>query len=269
MTGSALAKSWALALVLVAGIVLSLERVEGQIDREAMGRPVVVIGSSLMLYAVPATFSEPAGLLGDGRGHARFSVQQITEEQILALVSQALDAGARTIFVEANSLTFDFAHRRLPWVLRYAKALTERSYELRRPIKWLLGYNVFASQDEPPVLDSDPVIKPEDLAAAYPLFLREPEHPLRLSKIAEEARRKGVEIVLIVPPRSETAANYMGKEAQEALQAHFEALVRKWGFSLFRTSPFWPDDYFLDHAHMNARGRARFLTEIAAWWRDR
>ncbi len=269
MTAGALGRSWALASILVAATLIFLARTERWIDREALGRPVVVIGSSLLLHAVPASLPEKGGLLGDGRGHTRVAIQQISEEQTLSLLSQAMEAGAGTIFVEANSLAFDFAHRRPPWILQASMGLAQRAYDLRRPIRWLLGREASLGREEAQSLDATSVIEPEALKISHPLHLREPRQPGRLAGILQEARDRGVEIVLVVPPRAQTAADHMGAEAQQTLQAHLAALAGNWGLPLFAPAPAWPDSYFVDHAHMNAQGRARFLAEIAQWWHDR
>ena len=42
--------------------------------------PLVVIGTSLMMYAVPPTGTEDDSLLSDGRSHVRLALSSITEK---------------------------------------------------------------------------------------------------------------------------------------------------------------------------------------------
>jgi hypothetical protein len=237
--------------------------------------PVVVIGSSLMRHAVPPLGDKVSGLLGDKRAHARMGINGITEAETVHVLDLVLKNGARTVFIEANALAFDFANgvpevgweRVRPDVMM--RALLSVSTLARESIsKWLKPRPSTLLIDAKE-LDATFFVRPDDLVNLYPLRLRLPKDPKALEKVLKDANAAGVELILVAPPRSQLAADAMGIEANQTLQQHYQALALNMKLPLFYPATAWPDDHFIDTAHMNRRGRTRFMEELAQWYRQR
>lgn len=65
--------------------------------------PIMIIGSSLMRFAVPGIGSgQDGGILGDGTAHTRLAISAIREEQVLRLLERILHQSypVKTIFLE-------------------------------------------------------------------------------------------------------------------------------------------------------------------------
>lgn len=272
MSARQLATAWSIAIALAAAGIIFLTAQERIYDRPFLKGPIVAIGSSLMFHGIPATTPRPGGLLGDGRAHARFHKILMSEDETLSLVSRAVNAGATTVLVDASAFAYDLAFTVAddsdPWIIKSSKALLDLSNRRRSGFKWLLGYQTLNPLDEPETLNSERVVTPHDLASAYPMRLHPLHDPQAVTEVLRDARRKGAEVILIAFPRAQSAADYIGDKAQMALAAHLDALAQSLGIPLFSASPAWPDKYFIDTGHLNARGRARFVAELAAWWAE-
>lgn len=272
MSGRQLATAWAIAIALAAAGVIFLTVEERIYDRPFLKGPIVAIGSSLMFHGIPATSPGSGGLLGDGRAHARFHKILMSEDEAISLVSRAVDAGATTILVDASAFSYDLAFAVAddndPWIIRISKALVDLSNRRRSDFKWLLGYQTLNPLDEPETLNSERTVTPQDLATAYPMRLHPLHDPQAVVEVLRDARRKGAEVILVSFPKAQSAADYIGEKAQMALIAHLEALAKSLGIPLFSVAPAWANEYFIDTGHLNARGRARFVAELAAWWAE-
>ena len=276
MTSRGLALIWCVVLALGTASFMALAilgKDRSAIFGEIPAAPVIVIGSSLMRHAVPPLGEGADSLLGDGRAHARLAVSSITESQTVALLGLVLKTGAQTVLIEANPLAFDFASsapvpdqgRIRPVVVM--QSILDLSMQARAPLFGLL-YSLQLTE-EAQQLDAAFLVQPNVLAKNYPLHLRNPADPKALEAVLKTATTKGVSLILIAPPRSQLAANAMGTQATETLRQHFQALARRLDLPLFQPSAVWPNDHFIDAAHMNRRGRARFMQELAQWWAHR
>ena len=273
MTPRSMAVVWATATLVALGTVVSLVIAGLVIERrsiEVPRTPVVVIGSSLMRYAVP-----PGGeVLGDGRPHGRIAINIITERQTLALMSEALDRGAKTILVEENAFVFDFANRatdaagQLPFAIQLEDAFQHFSDRGKIGLRLALDLAPTSSRiaPEPEDIDGRKDITPQLLRSSYPLHLHPPREMAALLLMVARARQRNAEIVLVAPPRSQMAARQIGVEGVQALQQRLRGLAETLGLPLFYPATAWPDDDFIDLGHFNRRGRARFAAELLQWW---
>ena len=280
MTSRGLALIWCVVITLAALVAVALPTFnedEETIFGNIPAAPVIVIGSSLMYHAVPPFGEGTDSLLGDGREHARLAISSITEVQTVDLLQHVLNGGAKTVLIEANALAFDFASRAPASdqgsirAVALTKPLLDLSARARQPLSALINQrpkrHVLTSEAEK--LDADFSVKLSHMAKLYPLHLRFPAPPEALETALTMAAAAGVEVILIAPPRSQAAANAMGAEATETLRLHFQALAYRLNLPLFQPSAVWPNDHFIDAAHMSRRGRARFLNELAQWWASR
>lgn len=279
MSSRGLALIWCVALVLAAAAAMALtifgeNRSVFTIDIPAA--PVIVIGSSLVWGAVPPTGAGADSLLGDGRTHVRLAIANITEAKTVALLGAVLKTGVQTVLIEANALAFDFASRVptpdqdsiRPVVVM--QSLMNLSARPRESLSNLLDrHRLTRLTSEAQNLDAAFLVDSDVVAKLYPLHLRFPRNPEALEEILKKASSARVDLILIAPPRSQLAANAMGPQATETLRLHFQDLARRLNLPLFEPAAVWPNDYFIDQAHMNRRGRARFMRELAQWWASR
>jgi len=244
--------------------------------------PTVVIGSSLMKCAVPNIGSAEQSLLGDKRDHVRLALGGITESQTIALLERVLTFPTKRVFVEIHPLCVDFARqtRGISWTfprqwvdrIRTFSANSRRELgtryqrfsetRLRSPVRLLMT-------SEPRKLDAAFQVSISRLRETYPIHMRSPRELGRLKQLLSLAKDRHIDIALIAPPRSETALNYMGIDSARSLERHFHDLARQLELPLFQPARSWPDEYFIDQAHMNRRGRKRFCNELAKWSSER
>ncbi|UOG91267.1 MAG: hypothetical protein L3K52_13810 [Candidatus Thiothrix sulfatifontis] len=235
--------------------------------------PIVVIGSSLMRYAVPGLGSgDNGGILGDGRPHVRLAVSSISEEQVLRLLEKLLHQDVKLIFFETNPFVFDFAHKkdnsRQSSSLSIAVLMKQKSQDLALKLNKLLGrgssHEVMTADDASRLANTFQVNLNE--AKKYPLYLRLPKHSEELYKLINSLKRKGVKVILIAPPRSMWSAQFIGDVATKNLGSFHQNLAKQLNLPLFQPDSFWENENFWDSAHMNSTGRQRFLQELKVWW---
>lgn len=275
-----LAAVWVTALVLAAAMLAGLARVAAAISQlEIPSVPVVAIGSSTFRQAFPPLGEGTDSVLGDGRAHVRLSRSGMSETESLRLLREALEGPARTILLEIHAFAFDFADdaeenvRSAPRAgTGWSAALIDWSRDLERNIHDARSAIKRRRIDKYiPDLEADHPFRIDEkkLRRRYPMHLHEPYHEAGLLELIGSAREKGVEIVLVALPRSRTAARFYSREDAARLRSHLAEVARRLGLPLFATDTFWPDALFLDHGHLNGAGRARFLSELRAWWKRR
>lgn len=278
-------------LTIVTVQLLPTDKTESHLRNEARGSveqlpevPVVVIGSSLMMYAVPPFGSENDSLLGDSREHVRLALSSITEQQTIELLKRVLVSPTERVFVEIHPFCFDFAFQTRRDGIFQQTSLHDlvdqiRAFSIhsRRELGRRSGWRPDAKDQhsiretithEPTRLDEAFHIESHSLARTYPLNLRAPRHPDELETVLALAKERDIEIVLVAPPRSQTAVDYLGNESTEALKQHIQDVAEQLDLPLFQPACSWADEYFIDKAHMNRRGRERFCNELAKWSSD-
>jgi hypothetical protein len=237
--------------------------------------PIVFIGTSLLACGVA-----PHGrnILGDGRAHARLAASNLDEEHIVALAERVLAAGtAHTIVLEVNPFFRTFASRPEPGdepvFRRWLAGLQQRLHLIRGVLVARFKAEVGMA---PPVtmMLEDKVLRPapgtqdRQLAATYPLKLREPRTAAQLQALVARARASGREIVFVLPPRPLRAVRHQGVAVVARQDARAAALASHLGVRLIPPRPLlddaWPDELFVDHGHLNPAGRARWAQELAA-----
>ena len=216
---------------------------------------------------------EGQGILEGHRSHARLAIAGINEEQALRLLDRVLDQSVEVVFLEINPFAFDFAHqiteKKLDFpLLSVAIQLKEKSLFLSEHIKALLN-----TKSSPQSLTSEHPNLAEEFQEGildvknYPLYLRSPRNINELKRLISKAKYQDVQVILIAPPRSQRAAKYIGETGAKKLELHYQNLAKQFDLLLFQTDAFWPNENFSDSAHMNAKGRERFMEELSNWWK--
>jgi hypothetical protein len=233
--------------------------------------PIVVIGSSLMRFAMPGVGSgAEGGILGDGRAHVRLAISGIREEQALRLLERLLNQDVDVIFLEANPFVFDFAHRiQKPDIYStlFTTILKQKSQDVAAKINGLLqrgSANELMTTDDSRLTNTFQV----DLNAAkqYPLYLRRSKYVEKLQELIDALKAKEVKVILVAPPRSVWSTQFIGDMAAKNLKTDFQNLAKQLDLPLFQPDTFWKNENFWDSAHMNNIGRKRFLKELKTWW---
>lgn len=281
MTAKAMSTAWLLALLL-AGVLLVLLSQSDRVRRPYLGlpqAPVTIIGSSLMQHAFPVGIatSPEAGFVDTP--YVRFYASSISETKTLDLLDAALDGSTKLILIEVNAFVFDFnAVHRTQFAKNTAPFLSvieqaqERLADYRAALRGAIGLGASSMAQEltiAPAPDRTIPVTAAQRSDRFPLWLHDPREMPRLQALVERAKTKAVAIVLIAPPRSQTAVAVLGVVAQAELDANIDRLAAQLGLPVFHSAQDWPDQYFNDQAHMNRQGAARFRAELSAWLRGR
>lgn len=267
MNGRRLAVIWGSAIALVLALALSLagalgirepalaEQLGGLVDA---GPRNVFIGSSLTEAAIPPRSAAEAPL---GFSHQRFSIRAIDEHHLL-LMAEVAAAHADTIFIEAAPLLLEF-DRPVAWP---ASALFDFSDRLRREVNTAVRSSRRNLQHDGQYLEQEYDAE-ADLAEdrADEPRLRTPTKMDQWRDLAGMMAQKKGRLILLDFPRSETAASRLDETTRDGLPLAVRALARELDVALFQPAPFWSDAHFADRAHMNARGRERYLRELRTW----
>ena len=76
-------------------------------------------------------------------------------------------------------------------------------------------------------------------------------------------------LVFLAYPMSKAAAERLGEGFLDDQRRALALAEQRLGVPVFGNTAVWPDRYFVDNAHLNRKGRERFLGELAAWERQR
>ena len=251
---------------------------------------IVFVGSSLMRYGIPQQ-TAGEGLFADGRRHLRLTMSRITEKQTTEFLRAAIAAGERTaagehaaaeeryIFVELYPYLRTFRDEYLySWTWGTAApwddALRDFGRRLRGIKELLAGERqqrrtkAKASVPDVSGMDHSYSGSREFYDRFYPERFHPPRGPKQLVTVLSEARARGVRAIFVVPPRSQSVVDYLGADAGKALTAAVAAFGRRFDVEVWSPALSWPDDHFKDRAHMNVRGRARFIEALRARFGD-
>ena len=264
--------AWVAGIAIVSALALAAHLVGTQ-PRFA-GAPIVVVGSSLMLHAVPPDGLGQDSLLGDGRSHRRVGVDSAGEKELLSLARRALDEHASLLLLEVNPLIRDLSAGAKAscsdWVTSVRTTINLERREIARATRLAMGWHAReAGMGEATGLDKHRAPTALQIAHSYPFRLREPTCRRELERVVASARRQGVQVVLVLPPRSRTAHALLGQSQALELERTAQHLADALGTPLFDAGSPWPDQEFVDHAHLGATGRVHFLQVLRLWWQRR
>lgn len=272
MNSLRLASCWIAAIAITVGALALLAR-PAQLPRPDFGdAKVAVIGTSLVHRAVPASGLEGELLPGKGP-HIRIGLAASTRTEMLTLVEQASADGVDTILLEANPLIFSLPDQSanlhcasLSCAARYQAAHWRRAFSAG--VRALLGLpDADAARLENGL--SEPTEQQWQPAAPVAEEIGFTFHAKGTNDIADTvagAKAQGVEIALLLPPRSPSAESLLPEGQSTELEQRAHELAAELGVPLFAPKDGWTDADFVDRAHMSKQGRARFLRELRTWW---
>lgn len=274
MTARQLVVAWlsalALATALSVGPVLWVDRFTPAEESD-----IIVLGSSLMAYAVPVSGGGSDSLLGDGRRHVRIATAGLAEPALVARLEKAIAMRPALILVEATPLLVDFANQanQRPcdgWsypARTYLAVQQKRVLDAYRQLRGRPAHGVY--EGDPDDIAAAHAIDSDEVRKRYPITIRALCDEARLTALVAQARQQATRIILVLPPRSPDADRLLGAAVPSELRNRTLQLATRLGVEVFAPDGPWPNDEFTDLAHVNLRGRAHFLEDLRAWWATR
>lgn len=262
--------AWALALAVLIGAVAVSAMAAPEPAQRFDGADLAAIGSSLTAHALPE-----AARLGDGRNVRRIGINMASEHQLLVLLDSAITEGVPVVLLEASSFLVDFQYEPANGCAVPAAGLREAMHQgqvaLVDRLRRLVGLTDIAALrtsldglHEPGDLDQTGKITPREIARHYPLRLHPPCERERLMALAQLAKARGVQIVLVLYPRAPAGEALLGSVQSAQLRGMAQGLADQLGVPLFAPDQGWNDAQFADQAHLNRSGRARFMMLLEA-----
>jgi hypothetical protein len=272
-SGRVMASVWLCAVVVAVGGMAGLLRITPE-PSLSTARNVewlqpppfgVFIGTSLVHNALSA--EQPANDIfrtaESDELFVRMATNSLSDAAILERVRHAVGAGVKKIFVEINPLLQTFSAT--PKHAAILRSVLNFSDRLRGAARQWLGRGPAATNadvliDSPGDTIYDGNIR--EFALSYPVYIHAPRDPIAIAEALALARRQGLDIVWVAMPRSQTAAAYLGPAFETAFSRQLQAFAAAFNATVWRPALFWPNEFFVDQAHMNAAGRARFMSEL-------
>ncbi len=245
-------------------------------------KPIAVVGTSLVAHGLPDGHSITGSLLGDGRKHVRVGLANPTELEILTVANQALAQNPQLLFLEANPFirSFNPTVNRDPDCRSSLKQIKDGINNIINSVfssahdsaLRIMGRNRNTTRVEglePTELDLGKNQNSSPDTSQYPMHPRPVLCPEHLRKFLLAAKAKKKQVILVLPPRSSYGEKFAGLGSSRALDLQAKKMAATYRLELFSPTGPWPNALFIDSAHLNQRGRERFLLELQNWWHSR
>lgn len=252
-TGHAMAIVWLCAITLSTSCMAGLLYLNRKPDLEAKWRKSppfgLVIGTSLVLHAFPPEYAAKALFpeASDADLIGREAWGGLSETETVRLLQHAIDAGVKKVFVEIDPLLHIPSR---PMIPEFSDRLRAAALQ---PLQFA-DHDTFDPNFYTRVYDGNT----RELGIYYSAATHAPGNPASIDQALATARKRGLDVVWIAMPRSRAANNYFGSAFDTRLQDFSEVFHA----TIWRPAEFWPNEFFVDHSHLNAKGRARFLSEL-------
>lgn len=237
---------------------------------------IAVVGSSLSLFAVPASGSGESSLLQDGRSHVRMGLLSASAAETEDLLAQAIEQHKMLILLEVRP--FIFVHNNQIEGRLCADLWCETQQHianlrgnfsdhyrllLNRPANYTVrlgqGTGTLGALNEGFSLR-------EPLSKAYPVSFLAEDPSVKLQSLVRQAREQDTRIILFLPPRSPTATAYIGPEETAEIERRARHYADVLQLPIFNPDVAWSDEDFIDRGHMGRSGRAKFISALRLWW---
>jgi hypothetical protein len=198
------------------------------------------------------------------------------------LIAHAMESGAQTLFVEVNAYVQDYIEYSRSYLdlgepvftARLARSLREFGARVTMNFKHQVFGIPFPQKTfyPSPVNGGSGSFDFNGLAVEeyYRILELNPAYPTEIRRLIQAAGASGVDLIFFSPPRPASAVHMLGEDRFARMLAHTEDVADDLGVPLWYSSSGWPDDHFIDiAAHVNARGRDRFLAELSGWYGSR
>lgn len=269
-----MASVWLCAIMIAVGGMAGLLRIAHEPEHEPDSWPPnwlqqqpfgVIIGTSLVFHAFPAEY--PANdIFSVAKTHDRIirvRMNDLSDLEALKPVRRAVDVGVKAIFVEIDPFLRDFhidyeLDARLRAVRDFSIRLRGAALQWLRPPPVITNGGVMIDSPGDKIYDGNI----HGFADKYPLYVHAPHDSSGIAETLAIGRRQGLNIVWVAMPRSQTAVSYLGPTFETAFTSQLQAFAAAFNATVWRPAIFWPNEFFVDDAHMNAAGRARFISEL-------
>lgn len=256
----------ALALLLAANLLGvsggAVSWIAGDDSRDAVAPSSFVVGSSLAGAAFPSDFTLGGKSAGDRT--VRRWIPLITADELEQEIERALEDRPDQIFIELRPLTNPPQAGRAR--LRINAFFASARHGL---LSIFTGLPVADPTERDGIwLDGDYSQDKgrSDTEYGNKLISAETED---IATILDRARALDVEIIFLSFPRSASSLGKGAGASHHDVRQEIERTAARLESPLFVTNVVWPDEYFSDRIHLNARGQARYLAELRAWLANR
>jgi len=217
----------------------------------------VIIGSSLVGAAFPAEYRASALFPDSVQGDRiiRISQPYLSEPGIVNLLHRAAEGGVRKVLIQVDPLLRTYRFQQEP------SGIAAFSNRLRLAVLDGTGFaSPLLEAPDARVYDGDT----RDLAANfYTARAHSPRNLSALRNALAAAKRNGTEVIWIAMPRTQTAAEFLGPSFEIAFAGELKKFANRFSAVVWRPARSWPNELFVDQAHMNEGGRARFVNELS------
>jgi hypothetical protein len=268
---------WIGALALAASCFVALVVVGGtrQFSTGLRHSDRAFLGTSLTRSAFPYE-GNVDDLFGDGRRYARLALPSGNVTELTTLLEATVAADIKEIFVEIYPF------------IRTRKGTGRRSKLLAATPVWVGGVTQFLDVSAKRIglnarnsIRTEFGVKPEGIAGRvfvsdanmdnvydgsskgiakrYPADYHQPRNARKLGAVVSEAKRKGIRLVFMSYPHSQTVADFIGPGSLAEMVDEMDIFSRDFGVEVWVPALSFSDEYFRDKGHLNQRGRERFL----------
>lgn len=258
-----LAWAAALSICLVGIFVLSNIGKNGRIPRNVSAdAPIAFVGTSLTRNATPING------MSHGKSSKRFALSSMSEHEILSITEHLLSGGMLELaMIELRPLALDFdraSENPMAYVRSFFKS--QRNHVNRGFWEILGGYPYSFEWEDPNFLktgeegyQAPPELNLSAFEKNFPLRPKFPREIERFKRLLEKAQSANIKLVFVDFPRAQSAMDRLGPKQLEAMDAHKKDFAAAFDIEIWTPAQVWPDDHFIDHAHMSFKGRQRFM----------
>lgn len=224
---------------------------------------VVFIGTSLFAFGIP---HQGQGLLEKKSSYTRLAWGRMTESETLDLLEKALEISeVRLVLIELNPFIRDFRDEVEIKSPVFLEPIREYSLKFKNDLNLIRRYQLSNKELQKsrflvePEIDHDTAFNWTNFLKLNPFQVRSPKQASRLSELLVIAKTRSVQVLFVLPPRSQVAADYLGKELLARLNKEAETFGEKFGVPVWNTGESWDNYLFVDHTHLNRKGREQFI----------
>lgn len=219
----------------------------------------VFIGSSLTGAAIPKTQGAAShDVMGP---HVRHWMPLISSRELERQITRALRDRPKRLFVELRPMI------RPDDPARITLRVNSASERMRHAVTTLLAGGRLEDWTTRDSIwtDGDVSTIPKDARQSDEIRLATPD-TRRLAALIARAEAQDADLYFISLPRAASAATRGQDTSWTDVRRAIEGMARDLNRPLFAPDLTWPDRYFADRMHLNARGQARYMAELQTWF---
>ncbi|MEE8575053.1 MAG: hypothetical protein V3T30_06530 [Thermodesulfobacteriota bacterium] len=263
---------WLAALSIVAIIVLlsgyTSEKIYWAPERleSIQDNGLIAIGSSLVHYGF--LFDDDFESLAKGRGRTvqfvRLSVRKNNMDYTLpSLLDEIYHSNPRWVFLQAEPFFIDFRLEKATRNKRLLRVVYNMQFFLTQiflKIKSIcFEINLLEINQDDTGLYLNKVVTEEWLMNRRRSYILKPAvFPEYVESFIKRAKEKGVQVILLEMNRSKVENDYQGRSFRVQFNDLLGQVSTRYQIPLWQFEGNLPIDHYVDHAHLNQKGRVAF-----------